>query len=351
MLGSAALLMMILLPLSCRTPDQNPQETNQQTTAGTASLTGAVSNHLGAPVPNTPIQIRNKETRVVAGRTFSSEDGRYTLESLGPGTYELAVSPPCCALRPFSKDDLKIDGAQNAKLDIQLEEGSSLNTVGDDPGVLASIVRNRAKVADGPVPRTHDGKPDLSGVWLRNEDPFPEEPPALPWAAALAKERVANEFKDHPHSRCLPSSPPIPASVPPFLTKFVQTSKLLVILFEDVPGFRQVFLDGRDHPSDPDPTWVGHSIGKWDGDTLVIDTVGFNDRGWMADYPRSEKLHVVERYKRIDLGHLDVQVTIEDPAVFQKPWQMNMRWDLVPQEEVMEVVCENNKFLENIAEK
>jgi len=84
-------------------------------------------------------------------------------------------------------------------------------------------------------------------------------------------------------------------------------------------------------------------VGKWDGDTLVIDTTGFNDRGWMEIYPRTEMLHIVERYRRVDFGHLEVQVTIEDPGVFAKPWHMNMTWDLAPQEELIEYVCENNK--------
>ena len=253
----------------------------------------------------------------------------------------------CCAFKPFLKGDVTVDNAQKVQLDIRLEEGSSLNTLGDDPGTLAAIVRKRSAIPPGPVPRTPEGKPDLSGLWLVNEELYPDERPALPWAAALAKERIANEVKDHPHGRCLPAGPPIPGSAPPFLTKFVQTPTLLVILFEDVPGFRQVFLDGRSHPADPNPSWVGHSIGKWEGNALIIDTVGFNDRGWMDIYPRTEKLHIIERYSRPDVGHLDVEVTVEDQGVFQKPWKMIMKWDLAPQEDLLEYVCENNKFLEN----
>lgn len=348
---STALLIITVTALSCAAPEQRSTPANQLAAGGgNASLSGRVSDPHGGPVPDVPIQAKNKETGIAA-RTFSSADGRYTLANLGAGKYALSISAPCCALRPFSKDDVKIESSENVQLDIQLEEGSSLNTIGDDPGTLASIVRNRAKVPAGPPPRTVDGKPDLSGVWLMNEDPFPEGPPAQPWAAALAKERIANEAKDHPHSRCLPGGPPIPFSVPPFMTKFIQTPNLMVILFEDVPGFRQVFVDGRSHPPEPDPTWVGHSIGKWEGDTLVIDTTGYNDRGWMGIYPRTEKLRVVERYKRIDFGHLEVEVTVEDPGVFDKRWKMNMRWDLVPQEEIQEIVCENNKFLENIQQK
>jgi len=144
---------------------------------------------------------------------------------------------------------------------------------------------------------------------------------------------------------------PVPFGVGPALAKFVQIPSLLVILFEDPPGFRQVFLDSREHPKNADPTWMGHSVGRWDGDVLIVDSIGFNDRAWMNSYPRTEKLHVSERYKRIDFAHLEVHVTIEDPGVFQKPWTINMTWELAPQEEILEFVCENNKFLENVGRK
>jgi hypothetical protein len=205
------------------------------------------------------------------------------------------------------------------------------------------MIRKRSVIKAGPPPRSRDGKPDLSGVWLANRDLYPERPDALPWAAAQAREHLETNMKDHPHTQCLPGSPPVDGQSPPFMAKFVQTSSLIVILTEGVPGYRQVFLDGRTHPPNPDPSWVGHSIGKWEGDTLVIDTIGFNDRGWMEIYPRTEKLHIVERYRRVDSGHMEVHVTVEDPGVFSSPWHMNMDWDLAPQEELIEYVCENNK--------
>ena len=140
------------------------------------------------------------------------------------------------------------------------------------------------------MPRAVDGKPDLSGVWIINPNPNPERPERVPSADAPAAER--NELS--PGTRCLPSGLPVPSIAPPHLVKFVQTPTLLVILSESVPGFRQVFLDGRAHPADPNPTWTGHSIGTWDGDTLVIDTVGFNGKIRVAG-PSTERLHMVER--------------------------------------------------------
>ena len=127
-----------------------------------------------------------------------------------------------------------------------------------------------------------------------------------------------------------------PAERHHYIVKFIQTDNLLVILFEDVPGFRQIFLDGRKHPEDPDPTWMGHSIGHWEGDTLVVDSVGFNDRLWLDAHPVTEALHMIERYKRTEYGVMELQVTYEDPAVFNEPLVQNRSLDLAPQEELIE---------------
>lgn len=310
--------------------------------AGRGSFAGVVTGPNGAPVPDAPIQAKSQQGGAVV-RTVTSADGRYTLASLPAGTYDISIAMPCCAFQPFSRQNVALQAGQALQLDIRLEEGVSLNTLGDDPGTLAALLRNRAKIPSRPVPRLSNGKPDLSGVWLANEDRYPEEPSALPWAAALAKERIRNNFKDAPHTRCLPEGLPIPASDPPFMAKLVHTPSLLVALFEDAPGFRQIFLDGRAHPADPDPSWLGHAVGKWDGDVLVVDTIGYNDKSWIGPYPHTEMLHVTERYRRPDFGHLEIRVTFEDPGAFSKPWNQTLNWDLVPAEELLEYVCENNK--------
>src|SRR5439155_543208 len=116
------------------------------------------------------------------------------------------------------------------------------------------------------------------------------------------QKNVENSLRDSPTALCLPGWV-IPAQ--PILYKFVQTPALIVLLFELEPHNRQIFMDGRSHPADPDPTWVGHSVGKWEGDTLVVDTIGYNDRSWLPTaIPHTEKLHVIERYRRPDLAHL-----------------------------------------------
>jgi hypothetical protein len=122
----------------------------------------------------------------------------------------------------------------------------------------------------------------------------------------------------------------------------------LVALFEDYPGFRQNFLDGRKHPATPNPSWMGHSIGGWQKDTLAVDTVGFNDLSLLGGigggpFPHTEALHMTERYRRTDYGHMELDVTFEDPQAFAKPYHENLTLTLAPQGELIEFVCENNK--------
>ena len=183
----------------------------------------------------------------------------------------------------------------------------------------------RAAGPQGPVPKMADGKPDLSGVWFSPRTVDPGKPAMLPWAAALTKERTENHSKGDPESQCLPAGVP---RMNPFPWKIVQTPTVLVMLFEgNIHTYRQIFLD-QEHPKDLDPTWYGHSTGKWDGDTLVIDTIGFNDKFWFdfAGHPHTEQLHVIERFRRRDLrqsryGHHHrrsgrVYRTVEDQADF-----------------------------------
>ena len=308
--------------------------------AGRGSLTGTVTYGNRVTVAGAPIQARHKETGTIV-RAVSAADGRYTVADLAAGVYVLSVVMPCCAYDPYERD-VTVQGGRATEFDIALVETVGGRTLGDDPGRLADVIRNRSGVSAVPAPRTTAGIPDLSGVWLMSRDRYPERPPLMPWAAELARARVESNMKDAPHTRCLPDGFPVPGAAPPFLTKFVQTPSLLVMLFEDAPGFRQVFLDGRGHPSDPNPSWLGHSIGRWEGDTLVVDTTGFNDRGWIGPFPHTEQLHTVERYRRVDNARLEIQITLSDPGAFLKPWNMNLRWDLAPKEELIEFVCENN---------
>jgi Carboxypeptidase regulatory-like domain len=313
---------------------------------GGGSIGGTISDANGVAMPDAPIQIRNRASGALA-RTTSKPDGSYAIAGLAGGDYEFSIVMPCCAYQDVEKA-IVVEPGRNVQLNIKLVETVNGTTLGDDPGRIAAMIRKRSNVPSQPAPRAANGKPDLSGVWVARDDPYPEDPQLLPWATAVLKQRDENHGKDAPHNHCLPGSPPVPGSAAPFIERFVDTGSLLVILFEDVPGFRQVYLDGRGHPADWDPTWVGHSIGKWDGDVLVVDTVGFNDRSWIGGLgegrlPHTEMLHMTERYRRVDLGHMAVAVTFEDPGTFVKPFHMNITLDLAPHDDVMEYVCENNR--------
>jgi hypothetical protein len=188
-----------------------------------------------------------------------------------------------------------------------------------------------------------DGKPDLSGLW-NGQRPLPNqpEPEMLPWAAALTKQRTENYSAEDPEARCLPGGVPRAA---PYHIQLVQTPKLLLILYEgNIHSFRQVFLDRTEHPKNMEPLWYGDSIGRWEGDTLVIDSVGFNDKFWfdMAGHPHTTQLHVVERYRRRDYGNLDIEITIEDPGAYIKPWVFRRTSSLETSIEMSEYVCNEN---------
>ena len=195
----------------------------------------------------------------------------------------------------------------------------------------------------GPTPRMPGGKPDLSGVWNPGLS-FANmgQPPMTTWAQAIYKERRASLSKDDPEGRCLPAGVP---RISPFPQKFVQTPTLVVILDEgNTHSYRQLFLDGRGHPKDLEPLWMGDSIAHWEDDTLVVDSVGFNDKTWLngQGLPHSEDLHVIERYRRPDLGHLEVDITLDDPKAFTRPHTFHRTFTLMPNWEIHEYVC--NEF-------
>ena len=158
------------------------------------------------------------------------------------------------------------------------------------------------------------------------------------------KERVANNAKDRPSGRCLPHSvTDFDGHFTP--RKVVQTPGLLIMLFESYHAYRQIFTDGRGLPEDREPAWYGYSAGKWDGDTLVVDTVGLNEQTWLDDtgHPHSDALHIIERFRRLDFGHMQVQLTIDDPKAYKKPWTATIPWEFIPDTDLLDWVCENEK--------
>ena len=215
------------------------------------------------------------------------------------------------------------------------------------------------RTADGkpnltaPAPRTAEGKPDLSGIWQSTVPRFNvaaglkkgETVPFQPWAQELFKERTENNSKDDPSARCLPTGLTMRATLATPL-KIVQIPGLTFILYESRTTYRQILTDGRPLPNVIDwPAWQGFSVGQWDGDTFVVDTAGFNGRAWLdqAGHPASDALHLTERFRRRDFGHMDLEMIIDDPKVYTKAWTITAEMALQPDTELLEFICEENE--------
>jgi hypothetical protein len=205
-----------------------------------------------------------------------------------------------------------------------------------------------------PAPRTAYGTVDLSGIWQTDvrfnfnlaSDLPPDAVKMSPWGQALYQQRQANMGKDDPEGFCLPAGVPRISGVP-FPQKIVQLPNLVLILYETRTTFRQIFLD-REHRlvDDAQPTWMGYSTGKWEGYTLVVETTGFNDKTWLDDagHPHSDALRVIERFRRPDFGHLFVEITIDDPKAYERPWTVTQEFLINSDNELIEYVCNENNL-------
>ena len=210
-----------------------------------------------------------------------------------------------------------------------------------------------------PAPKMPDGKPDLSGIWASADNKYLQnlaadgiEVPFQPWAEKLYKERSENLGKGRPSERCLTHG------VTDFDAlginwKIIQTPGMIAVLYEAYNHYRQIFLDGRPLPKPTQPAYLGYSVGRWEGETLVVETTGFNDVGWLDDggHPQTEALHVTERFRRRDFGHMDLQLTIDDPKAYTKPWGPTLRLNFQPDDELMESICENEKDVPHMVGK
>lgn len=218
--------------------------------------------------------------------------------------------------------------------------------------------KDTPRTADGkvnlasPVPPTAAGHPNLEGVWQVEmkyltdiaADLKPDEVPFQPWAKKVfdARQKDGFDAKNDPAAKCLQGMPKLDALPYPF--KIVDTPKEVIILYEGFTTFRQIHLDGRALPKDPMPMWIGYSVGRWEKDALVVDTIGVNDTTWMdnAGHPHSDAMEITERYRRVDFGNLDIQITIDDPKAYTTPWTVTEHARLLPETELLEYVCENN---------
>jgi hypothetical protein len=230
------------------------------------------------------------------------------------------------------------------------------------------------------APRASNGKPDLSGVWHVQptslaemkrlfgddvntvevpgmeidtiskyglnifQDFKPEEVPMRPAAAEIFARRFPNGPEILPSTHCLPLGVPLVTMLSE-LSKIVQTPGLIVIMLELDNAYRQIYTDGRKLPVDPSPSWLGYSVGRWEGDTLVVDTAGLNDKGWIdaLGHPQSEAMHITERYRRRDFGHMDVEITMDDPKMYTKPFTVKVTHVLQADSDVLEYVCTENE--------
>ena len=210
-----------------------------------------------------------------------------------------------------------------------------------------------------PAPRTIDGKPDLSGLWNKISPKYsrniaadlkPEE--IAPSARALVEQRTEDLGKEYMTVLCVPLGPGYATAADNTgseMMKIIQTPGLIIILNPDLT-YRQIFLDGRQLEQAPNPSYMGYSVGRWDGDTLIVESFGFNDRTWLDHdgHPHTEALRMTERYRRRDFGTLDVEVTLSDPAIYARPWTVSVRAQLLADTEMIEWVCnEDHRALEH----
>jgi hypothetical protein len=236
-----------------------------------------------------------------------------------------------------------------------------------------SIAAQWLKYPTADIPRTADGKPDLAAPAPRQPNGHPvlaglwrpapglvgdmtrglksgEVVPFQPWAETLFKERRANNSRDDPTARCIVGGVPRSDFVGyPF--KILERPDMVVIMYEAVHSYRQIFTDGRALPKDPNPAWFGYSVGRWEGDVLVVESSGFNDNVWLdnAGRPATEMLKVTERFVRKSFGQMDIEITIDDPKTYTKPWSVTQQLAFQPDTELLEYICnENNKYFEII---
>lgn len=237
----------------------------------------------------------------------------------------------------------------------------------------AGIPRTRDGKPDlsAPTPRGRKGKPLLSGLWQTEsaprdllarlipdatngagEEPLsqyfinifsdvrPGEEPLQPAAVAVYRERAKNFARESPLSHCLPEGMPM-VEMAPAPYKIVETPGLTLMLYERGTIFRQVYTDGRKLPVNPQPAWMGYSVGKWQGDSFVVETTGFNDRGWLdaRGHTHSEAMRLTERFRRLDVGHLEVQLTVDDPQTYTRPFTITLKQNLVPDSDLLESFC------------
>ena len=210
---------------------------------------------------------------------------------------------------------------------------------------------------NAPAPRMADDRPDLSGIWSAVDNDYffditlelqeGSKVVMTPWAQGISEQRERRDHVDDPYGYCLPpGTPRILVARGPF--KIIPTPAVTVMLFETIAfqTFRQVFTDGRPMLTNPQPTWLGYSVGRWEGDTFVVESSGFRDGGWLdtrKGRAHSDALHVTERFTRPAFGRLEAMVTIDDPKAYVQPWTTKLRFELLPDTSLLEIFCTTHR--------
>jgi hypothetical protein len=314
------------------------------------AIGGVVTDTSKTPVIGVSIEVKNVDSGNVY-KGASGFGGVYAIQQAPPGKYELTASS--FGFKTYLRKDIVIQAGQTAKVDVPIGDFISLETLGEDRNGIGLMLLTRPQPPSGPAPRAADGKPDFSGVWYGPLPAGPTETPDLqPWAQAIQKDRMDANLKDSPSARCLPFNL---GFLNMFGNRLVQNREMLVSIIEyDIPGYRQIYLDGRSHPKDLETSWTGHSIGKWEGDAMVVETVGLNDKTWLGEAaPHTDKLKITTRLRRTDLGHMEIETTYDDPGALKKPWVVKGVATLAPSgEEIPEFICtENNQDVEHLVGK
>jgi hypothetical protein len=299
------------------------------------------------------LTMRNDATGVEL-RTDIATDGTFILDGIPASTYVLTVPLRGAMYRAYRQENVVVVAGKTLSLELPIPWSINLGTFGDDPNMLARDMARSGEGLEGqPTPRKPDGTPDLSGVWasVNEMGGGPNPIPLQPWAAEMQERlrEVRGPDAQNPGAYCLPQTA-IPYMAASFPFKFVENPTVIVQMSEFMtPGWRQIFMDGRPHPEPAlwNPAWHGHSIGRWEGDTLVIDTVGYNEvtPGFGI---HTESLHTIERIRRTDMTHLEIEITADDPDAYTGPWVTMISARLAPDHEILEFVCpENNKGMQN----
>jgi hypothetical protein len=235
----------------------------------------------------------------------------------------------------------------------------------DYPAKNIPRAKDGSPILTAAAPKMRDGKPDLSGLWLpdntpgvrgTNGEPLPghfisvtlgvkdEDVPFTPEGLAIYRKNLAGQGKDDPGAFCHPMGMPS-VNTAPVPYKIIQTPGLIAVLYEGDTVFRQIFTDGRKLPEVTIPSWLGYSVGHWEGNALVVDTIGFNDKSWLdrIGHTHTDALHVVEKFRRSDAGHLTIEMTLEDPRTFTRPITFTQAATLRTEGDLLEYFCTDNE--------